>query len=107
MPVPLIWKLFTLEVIVEYAIEIYLILCDTLRVFICLSWRDGSVLRSVAVLAEESGSQYPHSGPQPSLTLVPEDLTSSSDLLGHQACKCIKKEEREREEKSFHLLHCP
>lgn len=32
------------------------------------------------------GSQHLHSGSQPSVTRVPEDLTSSSDLCRLQAC---------------------
>lgn len=32
------------------------------------------------------GSQHPHGGSQTSLTLVPKDPATSSDLLGHQAC---------------------
>jgi hypothetical protein len=32
-------------------------------------------------------SLHKHGGSQPPVTLVPGDLTSSSGLLGHQACR--------------------
>ena len=46
----------------------------------------GQQLRTLAPLSEDPrfSSQYPHGGSQPSVTLVPGDLTPSSGLHRHQ-----------------------
>lgn len=54
------------------------------------SWRNGSAVKSTCCFCRRQrlSSQYPHSGLQPFITLVPGDPTHSSDLLEHQACSC-------------------
>ena len=51
-----------------------------------LDWRDGSVVRRTCLLLlQRTQVRFPDDGSQLPTNLVPEDLISSSDQLGHQA----------------------
>ena len=52
-----------------------------IKTMLCRGWRGGSVIRTLATW--QFGSQYTHSGPQPSLTPFPGDQTPSSGLCWH------------------------
>ena len=60
------------------------------------SWGNSSVVKSMLSRGPGFNSQYPHSGPQPSVTPVPGNLMLSSDLVGEPGMHMVSVDARKQ-----------